>query len=182
MDLPTLTITIEGTCVAETAEGPVWTGKLSWLGNTTRSIREAMEAATTASGDRTATAEAADWLHDYLLSKGGTCESALVKKDGKDAGHSADSLKRARKQLRVASTSYGFPRRSYWSVPPQLEQPIGAARGENELTALTAPADVNARQLAQSAQLERLEQAPRHNGTTERESDSAPGGDTDAVI
>ncbi len=65
MDLPTLTFTIEGACVAETAEGPVWTGKLHWLGETTRSIREAMEAATASTGDRTATAEAADWLHDY---------------------------------------------------------------------------------------------------------------------
>ena len=180
-DLPTLTFTIERACVAETAEGPVWTGKLHWLGDTTRSIREAMEAATAASGDRTATAEAADWLHDYLLSKGGTCYSALVKKDGKAAGHSADALKRARKQIQVAYASGGFPCRSFWSLP-QSEQPVGAAYGETALTALTAPTEVNASQLAQSAQLERLEQAPRPSGTTERQSGSAQREDTDAVI
>jgi hypothetical protein len=182
MDLPTLTFTIEGSCVAETAEGAVWTGKLHWLADATRSIREAMEATTAAFGDRTATTEAADWLHDYLLSKGGTCDSALVKKDGKAAGHSADTLKRARKQIGVAYESRGFPRRSFWSLPPQSEQPVGAASGETALTALTAPTDINATQLAQSAQLERLEQAPRPSAPTVRKSDSAQREDTDAVI
>ena len=50
--LPTLLFRIVGTKVADTAEGPVWTGKLEWLGESDRSIREAVEAST---GDRTAT-------------------------------------------------------------------------------------------------------------------------------
>jgi hypothetical protein len=93
--------------VAETAEGPVWTGKLQWMGTTDRSIGDAIESASS-SVDRTATGEAADWLADFVSSHGGSVESALVKREGAQAGHSADALKRARKALGIVSTSAGF--------------------------------------------------------------------------
>ena len=40
------------------------TGKLEWLGESDRTIREAVEASGDSDGDRTATSEAADWLAD----------------------------------------------------------------------------------------------------------------------
>ena len=52
-------------CVARTAEGEVWTGKLEWLGETRRAIKDAVMAAAS-NGPETATSEAADWLVDYL--------------------------------------------------------------------------------------------------------------------
>ena len=135
-DLPTLRFRIVGVRVADTPEGAVWTGKLEWLGVTDRSIQEAIVAANEQIGDRTATQEAADWLDDYLTSQGGTRDSATIKQQGKQAGYSADSLKRARRQLRIVSAGRGFPRRSYWSLPSQ------ASAGESPTpTAPTAPTD-----------------------------------------
>jgi AAA domain-containing protein len=125
-DLPTLSFRIVGEKVAETPDGPVWTGRLEWAGESTRSIRDALEAATEAAGDRTATSEAADWLHDYLAAQGGAYESAAIKREGHKAGHSVDALKRARRQLRVVSESRGFPRHTYWSLVSQSAQPVGA--------------------------------------------------------
>ena len=79
-DVPTLAFRVVGHRVT----GDVWTGKVEWLGESTSSIREAVvDVAST--GDRTATAEAADWLLDYLTAAGGTADSAAVKRAGPSA-------------------------------------------------------------------------------------------------
>lgn len=150
LDIPTLKFTIDGVKVADTAEGEVWTGKLMWAGESQQSIREHFEAAADASGDRTATSEAADWLADYLSSEGGTLESSVVKTAGKRAGHSPDALKRARKKLQIVSDSRGFPRKTYWILPPSSLAPT-TTTALTAPTAPTAPTDANY-QLAQSAQ------------------------------
>jgi hypothetical protein len=81
-DLPTLAFKIEGHKVAETDDGPVWTGRLVWMGETDRSIRDALEQSVGARGeDRTAASEAADWLTDYLTEKGGSADYAEIKRD-----------------------------------------------------------------------------------------------------
>ena len=85
-DLPTLTFRIVGVRVADSPEGEVWTGKLEWLGQTSQSLREVLDDAGE-HGDRTAARQAADWLRDYLNSHGGTCDSAMVKREGKKAGY-----------------------------------------------------------------------------------------------
>ena len=123
MDLPTLTFRIVGEKVADTAEGPVWTGKLEWLGESDRSISEAVEAAP---GGRTATSEAADWLQNYLTSVGGTQDSSIIREEGRKAGHSKNVLYAAKKKLRVVSETKGFPRKAYWSLPPVVPPSGGA--------------------------------------------------------
>jgi hypothetical protein len=155
-DLPTLRYRVVGHHVgkAETGED-VWTGKLEWLGETATAIRDAV-AQTTQDGDRTATSEATDWLADYLAAAGGAADSAEAKKAGLKAGHSVDSLKRARQRLGCPSLSVGFPRRTVWSLP-QSEQ----AHGGPAPTAPTAPTgDIsNVLSLFQSAQLAQLAQS-----------------------
>ncbi len=142
-DLPTLSFRIDSAHVADTTEGPVWTGRLSWTGEREGSIRDVLEMVGDGGAEsRTARQEAADWLTDYLTVQGGTADSAEVKKEGQKAGHSPDALKRGRKLAKVTSNSYGFPRRTLWSLPgvtPQSEQPVGAPLGESAPTALTAP-------------------------------------------
>ena len=136
-DLPTLRFCMESVKVTDTPEGDVWTGKLKWMGETTRSIREALDVASGSTRDRTAAQEAGDWLLDYLTEQGGTAESAAAKEAGKAAGHSIDALKRARRLHKVTVESRGFPRRTYWVRPP-----VGAAAGRlapTAPTALTAP-------------------------------------------
>ena len=123
MDLPTLTFTIRGVLVATTDEGEVWTGKVEWTGDTDRTITEAVGAAAASAGDRTATAEAADWLLDYLTSQGGTKDSATIKREGQQAGHHAEALRRARQNLHVKSDGRGFPRQTYWALPVSRVNP-----------------------------------------------------------
>jgi hypothetical protein len=127
-NLPTLTYRIGGTKVAETDEGPVWTGRLEWTGESEQSIHEALEA-TVAPGHRSATRDATDWLADYLDAQGGGAESAEVKAAGRKAGHARGALDRAARKLKVSIDSFGFPRQTYWSLPGAAPRPIG---GENE--------------------------------------------------
>jgi hypothetical protein len=125
MDLPTLTFRIGGVKVADTDEGEVWTGKLEWLGEGTRTIKDALAAASESAGDKSATSEASDWLQDFLTSEGGTADSAVINREGLKAGHSRETLRRARQRLGVLSANSGVPRRALWSLPGQSTQPLG---------------------------------------------------------
>lgn len=140
-DLPTLTFRIESAHVADTDEGPVWTGRVHWLGETSRSIQDALSSASEPSDARSATKEAAEWLVDHLTSKGGTDDSATIKAEGRKAGHSEDCLKRARRDhVRAKVESVGFPRRTFWTLPGYGQTPggpVGASTGESVSTALT---------------------------------------------
>jgi len=146
-DLPTLAFQIEGAKVADTAEGPVWTGRLHWTGESDRSIRDALQqAAETGGGNRTVVSEAADWLQDYLASKDGSADSADVKREGAKAGHSKDALHRARTKLKVTTISVGFPRRTHWAL---LSHQSSASPGETATTATTTTTATTGVQLSQ---------------------------------
>lgn len=143
-DLPTLAFNISGACVAQTDEGPVWTTRLHWLGETDRTIDDAITSASNPGTDPGATSEATDWLQDYLASQGGAAESKLAKDEGRKAGHSEDAIKRASKRLRVKVISAGFPRRTSWKLSPQSAQ----GDGESVVTALTTPTEDNPKESA----------------------------------
>ena len=70
---------------------------------------------------------------DYLTLHGGSADSALIKRDGAKDGHSKDALQRCRRQLGIVSTTSGFPRRAFWSLPT-----VDAPSGESASNALTA--------------------------------------------
>lgn len=139
-DLPTLTFQIESAHVADTDEGPVWTGRVKWLGESEHSIQDALDSASEGADARSATAEAGAWLVDYLTTQGGESDSKDIRAAGQKAGHSNDALKRSRKRVKVGTESYGYPRKTKWLLPPdpQWEQPSGSSPGESALTALTA--------------------------------------------
>jgi hypothetical protein len=152
-DLPTLDFRIVSAHVADTEEGPVYTGRVDWQGESSRLLGEVLEAASDGPDARTATQEAGDWLADWLSSTGGTDDSASIKREGAKAGHSPDSLKRARRRIGALITSEGFPRHTFWSLPDT--QPVGAGLGESAPTtptALTAPTETQLEQLALSVQ------------------------------
>ncbi len=174
-DLPTLTFTIEGAKVAETDEGPVWTGKLQWTGESECSIREAMQQANeTAGANRTVVTEAADWLEDYLTSKGGSADSAEVKREGNKAGHPLATLQRARTKLNVVAISVGFPRKTHWKLSSQSSHQSSHARGETATTETTETTTANhALQSLQSYQSSQLSQSP--DGVQQQEASSADG-------
>lgn len=141
-DLPALTFRIDSEHVADTDEGPVWTGRINWIGETDRSITDLLSSSSETSDARSAVAEAGEWLVDYLQTEGGEADSQTIKREGAKAGHSPDSLKRARPRHKIVSTAQGFPRRTYWSLPGtqrQSEQASQRSPGETAPTALTAP-------------------------------------------
>jgi hypothetical protein len=112
-DLPTLTYRIAGVMVAETAEGPVWTGRLEWTEDTDLTINDALEAI--AQGARKgATKDAAEWLAGYLESQGAGVNSKTVEAAAKTAGHAWRTVQRAAEKLNVDQQSSGFPRSTYW--------------------------------------------------------------------
>jgi hypothetical protein len=159
MDLPTLAFRIVEAHVADTPEGPVYTGKLEWTGESDLSIRDALDAASLPSGDKTATSEAMDWLQDYLSSENGQADSAAIKKKGAAAGHSTSALQRARTKLKVTTVSSGFPCRTFWCL-------LSHARGETATTRTTGTTE------PQSSQLSQLSQSfdtPREPETTAHE-------------
>lgn len=124
MNLPTLAFRIVAACVARTAEGEVWTGKLEWLGETRRAIKDAVMAAASNGPETTATSEAADWLVDYLTLQSGSADSALIKAEGRTAGHCEAALHRPRKKLEITATSSGSHARRSGVCPPVVSRPV----------------------------------------------------------
>jgi hypothetical protein len=151
-DLPTFTFTIESHAI-DTDEGTAWTGRLHWGDELTDSIADAMRRASDDSnGDRTAASEAAEWLGDYVALHGGQVPSADAKKAGKGAGHTDAALRRAREKLRLIVSSSGFPRVTYWELPPVASQSGHPARGDHttNTTDTTGQIDTQSRQSRQS--------------------------------
>lgn len=138
IDLATLSFQIVGVKVADTTEGPIWTGRLEWLGETDRSIKDVMVSAAETVGDKTATTEAAGWLQDFMVGQNEAVDSAIIKREGGKAGHSKDALRRAKQRLGVGSVTSGFPRRAYWSLPSKPSHQWAQPPGETSTTALTA--------------------------------------------
>lgn len=133
-DLPSLRYRIESVHVADTDEGPVWATKTVLEGESDTTISEALDVA---SGDRTATSDAAAWLEDFMESVGGVTESKTVKEAAKQAGHSSGALARARSKLHIAFEYHGFPRRSYW------RSPLGSRPGESDLNGMNGTNGTN---------------------------------------
>ena len=76
------------------------------------------------------TTEAIDWLTDYLTDQGGAAPSAEIKAFGQKSGHTKDALDRARRKLRLQSSTFGFPRQTQWSLPNAIT--VIATSGENQ--------------------------------------------------
>ncbi|MDI9960316.1 MULTISPECIES: AAA family ATPase [unclassified Rhodococcus (in: high G+C Gram-positive bacteria)] len=93
--------------------------RLVWAGDAEHSARDvftdAAEAAQGEGGDRT---EAEAWLEDYLTEQG-KAPSKQVKTEAAKEKISERTLKRAAQKLKVVYTTEGFPRISWWALPPQ---------------------------------------------------------------
>jgi hypothetical protein len=170
-DLPTFNYRIVGELVAETDDGPVWTGKVDWIGKSDRSIRDVLVDVHDAGRE---TMQPGDdpvgWLFDYLKSEGWSKASASVKRAGKEAGFSSDILNRSAKKLGVEFTSEGFPRTTIWTLPQSLHPP-----GESSTTATTATTglDLGVSETPVNAvdAVVAVVQAPREVATTDRVDD-----------
>ena len=119
-DLPTLSFVINSFAL-EVEDGTASTGRLVWGNESKISIFEAMRRGAESPD---AVAEAAEWLADYLALMDGRAGSAQIKAAGRTAGHSYDSLKRARVKIGSLVESSGVPWRTRWLHPKESrEQP-----------------------------------------------------------
>ena len=116
-DLPTLGFVIDSFPIDTPDDDIAWTGRLIWGAEVAGSISNAMERGSETGDQMAAAAEAQDWLEDYLSSKGGTKESAKIKKAAYGAGHSEKALRSARHRLKIEIEQRGFPRQTWWSLP-----------------------------------------------------------------
>ncbi len=138
-DAATLTFTIESRKVADTREGPVWTGKVVWGQDRLQTIRDTLESAQQTGETRTATEDAAEWLVEYLEAHGGTAESKVVKVAAKEAGHSSATLGRARQRAGVVvERAREFQSGSRWSLPgAHSDHSIQIIPGESDRSELS---------------------------------------------
>jgi hypothetical protein len=130
-DLPSLTFTVEGAEV-QTPDGPTTVGRLLWGGESATSVRDAMDRGGEDSTVRTATAEAVDWLQEYMQMYGPSVLSKDVKDAARAAGHSAKTLNTARTRLGLESRPRPntFPRITEWCEP--AVEPVASSAGRGE--------------------------------------------------
>jgi hypothetical protein len=125
-NLPSFVYRIGSVTVAETDEGPVSTAKVIWDGEESRSVYELMADTNADSRSATQKAKAAEWIRDFLTSRGGTAVAQEVKREGKLAGHAIRTIERATEGAGVVVESVGYPKVTYWRLPPGL---AGSAKG-----------------------------------------------------
>jgi len=157
-DLPVLRFVIDSHTLP-TQDGPASTGKVRWTEDAAGTIGDAVRRGVESAGDRTAVAEAVDWLRDYMVTQGGQVASADAKKAGAKAGHTDDALKRARLKLALTIKSIGFPRSTIWCDPqPEQAEPQSGDHSQvpvwgeslKHLTAYVSPPLAQSVQLVQS--------------------------------
>jgi hypothetical protein len=129
-DLPTLKFSIANSHVADTEEGAVWTGRLEWLGESDRDVRQVL-ASVDGDGNLSQVGECADWLQEYLESNRDAAPSKQVKQAAKEAGYTGSTLQRARQRLHLRITSEGFPRQTWWNLASRVSP------GESGMTEMT---------------------------------------------
>jgi hypothetical protein len=123
-DLPSLEYMLESTLVPIGASHAD-VGKFVWLGESTQSVRDIMNATEDATHDDRGEAE--QWLLSYLESAGGTAAANDILKAGASAGYSRDVLKRAGRKITNKAKS-GFQGAWSWS----LDLTKGAQREQRE--------------------------------------------------
>jgi hypothetical protein len=141
-DLPTLKFSIANSHVADTEEGAVWTGRLEWLGESDRDVRQVL-ASVDGDGNLSQVGECADWLQEYLESNRDAAPSKQVKQAAKEAGYTGSTLQRARQRLHLRITSEGFPRQTWWNLPSRVSPGESGTTEMTETTGGSRPSRVS---------------------------------------
>lgn len=127
-ELPTLDYRISTAQVAESADGPITTGKIDWIGESKRSIRDLLHAGNELlrgtnekkEGPGSMLDEAKMWLEDFIIAGGGSVLSKDAKDFARREGISQSTLDRARAKLPIlvshTERTEDSPRRTIWSI------------------------------------------------------------------
>jgi len=82
-------------------------------------------------------------LSDYLAN--GEKDWARIQADGRKAGHTKDTLRRAKDRLGVVSRTEGFPRHAFWRLPLDAKapgQPTNAPSAPSAFTGESCQRDI----------------------------------------
>ena len=115
LDLPNLTYIIKSATV-ETEEGDAYVGRLTFTGETDRTVQDILIAQAEPHG-RQELDDAAAWLKGYLSDQGGEAAVKDVKKAAKAEGIAERTLYRAEHRLRITSKRAGYPAHAIWRLP-----------------------------------------------------------------
>lgn len=116
-DLPLLAFTITGHEIP-TAEGPAFTSRIQWDGEVAGDVADHLNVATDPEA-RSMSAEARQWLADYMRAEGGkVAAKEAVKAYSAAIGDRTDNARRrltaARRKIGYTVESVGFPAVHYW--------------------------------------------------------------------
>ena len=125
-DLPTRTFTITGVNVAPQGSDAIWTGKLEWSADESRSLRDLItDAADEGKAERPgAVTDAKEWLLAHLTDLGGTGDSQAIRRAGAQAGHDKNAIYRAKGRLKLLQAMSGSPPHAFWTLPPHLRTDV----------------------------------------------------------
>ena len=115
MDVPSLRYIIESYEI-ETEEGPTYTGKLVFTGETDRSVNDILGESTQGTGQRQELGRAEAWLVDFLTSRGGQAPRGDVVEAALTAGIAESTLKRARSKAGVEPDRSGYQGGGTWRL------------------------------------------------------------------
>jgi len=136
-EVANLTFRIDTAVVAGSEDETVSTGRLVWLGTSDRPLQELIEAGSDGGEDRSALADATEWLVAYLAQAGGTEESAKVKAAARKDGHADRTIARARKRARIVAQRFGQPPKTWWSLPEAVVDAVVPTPLETSLNGTT---------------------------------------------
>jgi len=111
LDLPTLKFRIVQYTIPDTREDAIVTGRIEWLGESSRSINDVVAMQGISRQER----DAADWLSEYLAGRGEVDFNEVIKA-ANQAGYSQRAIQRASKKLHVQIERKGFPSQTTWSL------------------------------------------------------------------
>lgn len=99
-------------------------GRVEYLGDTDLTVEQIINRLPDGEG-QSESADAAAWLYDYLLSKGGSVAKKDVDRAARAEGYSEKVLRRARERANVETSRSGFPSTTIWSLGTPVT-PTGA--------------------------------------------------------
>jgi hypothetical protein len=116
--LPSYEYAIQSATV-ETDDGPSYTSRFVLGAESTTNVTEQMSNGSRTPEEHDATNDAARWLKNYLIDRGGTDEMKTVKGAAAREGHSSSAIDRAKRKLGIKTKQSGFGKenRSFWWLP-----------------------------------------------------------------
>ncbi|WP_157429657.1 AAA family ATPase [Actinomadura oligospora] len=118
-----------------TSDGDASVGVLEFTGESERGVSDILADAAGDPADHSERREAADWLRDYLTSKGGEDAFPDLLKAARAEGISERTLRRARSRAGVVTERSGFPAKTVWRLSvdhaPSTAFPVRPQSGQS---------------------------------------------------